>query len=105
MDRRAAKVLSAAGYDPAGHRAHQISANEIKGADLVIAAEQIHLDKMLRLAPGATNLHLINDFNPAKQRGSALVDPWYGPDSGFEDTLADIEAAMPGILVQLRSKN
>lgn len=98
IDRRAARVLTAAGYDAANHRAHRITADEIAGADLVIAAEQLHIDRMLRLAPDADNLRLLNDFNPAKRPGTPLNDPWYGPDEDFLGTLADIEAAMPGII-------
>ena len=50
-----------------------------------------------QLCPDA-NYALINDFNPAMPKGQDLDDPWYGPASGFRSTLADIEAAMPGIL-------
>ena len=31
-----------------------------------------------------------------------MPDPWYGEASGFEETLATIEAAMPGILDRVR---
>lgn len=104
MDARAARVLRGAGYDASGHRAHRITADEIRGADLVIAAEQLHIDRMLRLVPDADNLHLINDFNPAMRPGTPLADPWYGPESGFLDTLADIEAAMPGVVAEVRGR-
>lgn len=103
IDRRAARVLTRAGYDASGHRAHRITADEITSADLVIAAEQVHIDRMLRLVPDAQNLRLINDFNPAKPSGTPLIDPWYGPESGFDETLADIEAAMPGLLASLKA--
>ena len=56
------------------------------------------MDRLLRIAPGATNIALINDFNPDKPTGEALVDPWYGSEDGFEVTLADIEAAVDGVL-------
>ncbi|MDO4784538.1 MAG: low molecular weight protein-tyrosine-phosphatase [Propionibacteriaceae bacterium] len=103
IDRRAARVLTEAGYDATGHRAHRITADEIASADLVIAAEQIHIDRMRHLVPDAQNLRLINDFNPAKRAGTPLIDPWYGPESGFSETLADIEAAMPGLLAALKA--
>ena len=98
IDRRAARVLERAGYDASGHTARKIGASHIKAADLVIAAEQLHVDRLLRIAPGATNIALINDFNPDKPTGEALVDPWYGSEEGFEVTLADIEAAVDGVL-------
>lgn len=104
IDPRAAHVLRAAGYDASGHRARRITADEIRSSALVIAAEQLHIDRMLRLAPDADNLALINDFNPAMAPGTPLNDPWYGPASGFDATLADIEAAMPGILDEARRR-
>ena len=101
IDGRAARMLEDAGYDADGHRARKIGAADIKAADLVIAAEQLHVDRLLRIAPGATNIALINDFNPAKPTGEALRDPWYGDQAGFEATLADIEAAVDGVLAAI----
>lgn len=97
IDRRAAVTLRAHGYDAAGHRARKVTADDLTEADLVIAVEPFQVDRLLALAPGAT-VALLNDFNPAKPKGEPLDDPWYGDQAGFEETLEDIEAAMPGIL-------
>ena len=69
--------------------------------DLVIGLEPYHLDRMRRLAPDA-ELHLLTDFDPAAEPGSGIDDPWYGDAAGFDDTLASIEAAMPGVLARVR---
>lgn len=98
IDRRAARALERAGYDPSGHRARKIGARDIKSADLVVAAEPLHVSRLQRIAPGATNLAILNDFNPDKPKGEPLADPWYGTEEGFEATLADIEAAVDSIL-------
>ncbi len=98
MDERAARVLGRRGYRTGGHRAHQITRDEIERADLVLAMEDIHVRKMLAIDPGATNLRLLTDFDPDAEPGSGIDDPWYGPGSGFERTLASIEAAVPGVL-------
>ena len=98
IDRRAARTLIKAGYDPDGHRARKIGAAHIKSADLVVAAEPLHVDRLQRIAPGASNIVLLNDFNPAMDPGTPLIDPWYGDDAGFQETLDDLEAAMEGIL-------
>lgn len=103
MDRRARAALERAGYDGAGHMAHQIDAEEIDSADLVIAAEPMHIAAMRRLSPLAGNLRLISDFDPSKKPGTPLPDPWYGPDSRFTATLRAIEAAMPGIVDTVRA--
>ena len=102
MDRRAAAVLRDHGYRSGDHRAHQIDADEIEGADLVVAMEDIHVRRMLAIAPGATNLSLLSDYDPAAEPGSGVPDPWYGSAAGFEDTLEMIEAAVPGVLDRVR---
>jgi len=105
MDRRAARALEARGYRSSQHRAHQITAGEIRRADLVVAMEQIHIDKMRRLVPDADNLALMTDFDPAATPGSGIEDPWYGPDSGFNATLDELERAMPGLLDWIRARS
>jgi protein-tyrosine phosphatase len=102
MDWRAAAVLSERGYRHDHHRAHQITANEIAEADLVIAMEDIHLRKMLAIAPGSTNISLLTDYDPGAEPGSGVPDPWYGSPAGFYGTLDAIEAAMPAILERIR---
>jgi protein-tyrosine phosphatase len=98
MDPRAERVLRAHGYRIGGHRAHQITRDEIERADLVLAMEDIHLRRMASIDPGADNLRLLTGFDPSAPPGSGIDDPWYGPAAGFERTLASIEAAMPGLL-------
>jgi protein-tyrosine phosphatase len=102
MDRRAANTLRRAGYDAAGHLAHQVTAAEIEGADLVIGMEDIHLTKMRALRARGARLHLLTEFDPAASPNSGVPDPWYGSERGFTDTLRMIEAAMPGVLERVR---
>jgi protein-tyrosine phosphatase len=86
-----------------GHRAHQITRDEIENADLVIAMEDIHVTRMMGLAPESRNVSLLTDYDPDAQPGSGVPDPWYGTADGFYDTLAAVEAAMPGVLDQVRA--
>ncbi|MFV0405631.1 MAG: low molecular weight protein-tyrosine-phosphatase [Propioniciclava sp.] len=103
IDPRARRVLAAHGYDGEHHRAHRITADEIAGADLVIGLEQLHVDRMRQVLPDATNLALLTDFDPAAEPGSGIDDPWYGNEAGFEKTLAAVEAAVPGVLRQVKT--
>jgi protein-tyrosine phosphatase len=98
MDDRATRVLRRHGYRTGEHEAHQITRDEIEGADLVLAMEDIHLRKMLAIDPGALNLRLLTDFDPDATPGSGIDDPWYGSADGFERTLGSIESAIPGLL-------
>lgn len=100
IDRRAVRTLTAHGYDAAGHRARQIRVADLTDADLVVAVEPFQVDRLRAMAPAA-GVALLNDFNPALQKGEPLVDPWYGDQAGFEDTLADVEAAMDAILAKV----
>lgn len=97
IDRRAARVLQEHGYDAGHHRARRISAQDLADGAFVVAVEPFHVSRLKGLSPTA-EVRLLNDFNPAKPKGQELIDPWYGDQDGFYDTLADIEAAMPGIL-------
>ena len=102
MDRRAAAVLRDRGYRADGHVAHQVDAAEIRGADLVVAMEDLHIDRMRRVAPDADNLSLLTDYDPAATPGTGVPDPWYGSPAGFYDTLSAVEAAIPGVLDRVR---
>jgi protein-tyrosine phosphatase len=102
IDRRAAAVLRERGYRGDGHTAHQITRDEIENADMVIAMEDIHVTRMMGLAPEARNVSLLTDYDPDAAPGSGVPDPWYGTADGFYDTLAAVEAAMPGVLDRVR---
>jgi protein-tyrosine phosphatase len=102
IDPRAVAVLQQHGYRTNGHRARRITRAEIEAADLVIAMEDIHLRKMLAIAPGAANLSLLSEYDPDAEPGSGIPDPWYGTPAGFYGTLEAIEAAIPGVLDYIR---
>jgi len=102
MDDRAARVLRAGGYSSAGHVAHQIDADEVEGADLVVAMEDMHVRRLQALATETEHVSLLTDFDPDAEPGAAVPDPWYGTAAGFQQTLATIESAMPGILDRVR---
>jgi protein-tyrosine phosphatase len=101
MDRRAAAVLRDRGYRAEGHVAHQIDADELASADLVIAMEDLHVRRLRALDPDA-DVRLLTDFDPAATPGSGVPDPWYGSPAGFFDTLSAVEAAVPGVLDRVR---
>lgn len=107
MDPRAAAVLRRHGYRDGDHVAHRITAEEIDRADLVIAMEPLHIQRMRRLgdidsAQAEGRVALLTDFDPDAEPGSGVPDPWYGGPEGFEDTLAAVEAAIPGVLDRVR---
>jgi len=103
MDRRAAAVLEERGYRFHDHLARRITAAQLESADLVVAMEDSHVRSVLEMALDPNKVSLLTDFDPAAEPGSGVPDPWFGSDSGFYDTLAAIEAAMPGLLERIRA--
>ena len=102
MDSRAEKVLRRHGYRSDLHRAHQVTAEEIRGADLVVAMEDIHVTKMLGIAPEAQQRGPAHRLRSRRRAGIRGAGSLVRRRSGFEDTLAAVEAAMPGILDRVR---
>jgi len=99
IDMRAQRALRALGYRADGHRAHQITADEVEDAYLVVGMEQLHLDIMKRkIAPDADNLVLLTDYDPSAVRGSGIEDPWWGSEDGFPIALRKIERGVSGLL-------
>ena len=64
--------------------------------------EDSHVRSVMELATDPSKVSLLTDFDPAAEPGSGVPDPWFGSDTGFYDTLAAIEAAMPGLLDRIR---
>ncbi len=97
IDPRAQRVLRAAGYEAGGHVAHRITDAEAREADLLVALDNGHLSRLRRLYPEA-DVRLLTSFDPSEPEGTGVVDPWYGDEAGFLDTLGSVERAMPGLL-------
>jgi len=97
-DDRAAAVLRAAGY-PSDHRARQVDA-EVLGADLIVALDDTHRRALCDV--GASRVRLLRSFDPTAPEGAAVPDPYYGGDDGFDEVLAMIQAAVPGMLDWVR---
>ena len=97
-DERAAAVLRAAGY-PSDHRARQVDA-EALGADLIVALDDTHRRALCDV--GASRVRLLRSFDPTAPEGAEVPDPYYGGDDGFDEVLAMIQAAVPGMLDWVR---
>jgi protein-tyrosine phosphatase len=95
-DDRATRVLRAHGYSTA-HRAAQLNADHL-AADLVVALGRNHVRMLRQLGVEDRRIRMLRSFDP---RSGAHVldvdDPYYGDPEDFEDVLAVIEAALPGL--------
>lgn len=109
MDPRAVATLREAGYEPSRHTARRVRPHELGERDLVLAMTASHAAALRRLAPEhADKVVMLRAFDPAAPVGGAehlldVDDPWYGDRSAFATTLAEIEAAAPGIVDHVRT--
>lgn len=99
MDPRAAAELEAHGYDPA-HVAAQL-AEQHHGADLLVALDSGHRDHLLDSGVDPDRVRLLRGFDPDAD-GHDVADPYYGDDSGFTRTRLQIDAALPGLVAEVR---
>ena len=112
IDRRARTALARRGYagdDVDAHRARRVRPDEIGERDLVLAMTAHHAATLRRLAPDAADrVHMFRSFDPAApapRRDSDLdvADPWYGGPEDFELCLDEVEAAVDGLMAEIRT--
>ena len=95
-DDRATRVLHAHGY-PTAHCAAQLD-DEHLAADLVVALGRNHARTVRQLGVDADRIRILRSFDPRSGAYALDVDdPYYGDAQDFEDVLAVIEAALPGL--------
>lgn len=105
MHENSAAILDARGLRTA-HRARLFTPAVATTLDLVLAADQANLRNgrdIIRMADQQPEIRLIRDFDPAAV-GRDLDDPWGFPSAEYEQTAAEITAAIPGLLAELRDR-
>ena len=114
MDRRAAAVLTAHGYDASGHRAQQFGPHWLDDCDLILAMDESNLSDLASLGAvsGTERLRMFRDFDPrvhdASFSASAgdrdVPDPYYGGDDGFDTVLVMVERTAAAIVLALQAE-
>ncbi len=112
VDRRARSVLAEHGYATGdGHRARQVTRDDVGSRDLVLAMTTRHAQALRNLAGGAQaepNIRMYRSFDPAAdglpEHRLDIADPWYGGPEDFEECLAEIEAAADGVVELVRTE-
>jgi protein-tyrosine phosphatase len=95
-DDRARRTLARHGY-PTDHVATQVD-NRHLGADLLVALDSGHARTLRRIADDPDRVRLLRSFDPESGDDVDVPDPYYGGPEGFDEVLAMIEAASPGLL-------
>ena len=101
-DARAQEAALRRGVDLSALRARRVSAADFHAFDLIIAMDEDNLSALTRAAPpGATaRINLFLDYAPEAGQ-SAIPDPYYGGEDGFDRVLDLIETASDGLLASL----
>jgi protein-tyrosine phosphatase len=112
MHRRTRAALQRHGHRDLGwseHRARQFRPDWFDDVDLVLAADHAHADRLARMARDeeeAGRIRMLRSFDPeaAATGDLGMDDPWYGSDPEYDQTHAEIVAAVPGIVDYVRGE-
>ncbi len=101
-DPRAAAVAAKYGIDISHLRARQVSAADFARFDHIVALDAKNLADLQAMQPADSKaaLSLLLD-HVAGREGEAVADPYYGDESGFEITWADVTAGARGLLARI----
>ena len=104
LDPRARAALVRHGYE-AGHRcSRQVSLQDFRNFDLILAMDSHNLADLQRLCP-LEHLHKLRFFLSFSTALSEAVvpDPYYGSAQGFDNVIRLCEAGARGLLMHLAS--
>jgi protein-tyrosine phosphatase len=92
-DPRAAAVAARNGVDIAHLRARQVTSDDFRRFDHIVALDANNLRDLERLRPadGKARLTLLLDHVEGRE-GEAVADPYYGQDEHFDEAWSDVSA-------------
>jgi protein-tyrosine phosphatase len=104
-DERTVATLERAGYRSA-HIARQFEPGWFDRYDLILALDEGHRRALRAMAPDAEargKIRLLREFDPDAGGDLDVPDPYYGDQADFDLVLEQVEAAMPGLLEEIRA--
>ena len=109
-DPRTLAVLARNGHDDFGGRDHvarRFERSWFDDVDLVLAADAGHLRELTGLARTdvqRAKVRMFRSFDPvaAGDEDLEMDDPWYGDDTAFDRTYAEVVAAADGVVEHVR---
>lgn len=105
-DRRAQHAARQRGYDMGALRGRQVSPDDFRRFDYVLAMDRANLAILQRITPpdSVTRAHLFLEY--ARHHAEREVpDPYYGGADGFERVLDMVEDAAQGLLEEIRQRH
>lgn len=98
-DRRARAVARRHGVDIDHYRARQVTDEDFRRFDHVVALDGANYTDLKRMMPAdaTARLSLLLDHVPGSE-GRSVADPYYGADAGFETTWREVSEGGRGLL-------
>jgi protein-tyrosine phosphatase len=100
MDPAALEILGENGIEGEAHRARQVTSSMLRDADLVLAMEQEHVSRLMRMVPEASGKMMLLD---RWERRGDIPDPYRLGREVFEHVYQRIDRAVEGWLPHLRA--
>jgi protein-tyrosine phosphatase len=102
-DARAQRHAARRGYDLSALRARQVTAEDFRRFDFILAMDRNNLGDLERMRPDGHGgeLGLFLRYGRG-ERGLEVPDPYYGGEQGFEEVLDLVEEAADGLLAHIR---
>lgn len=100
-DPRAQRVAQQHGLDGAALRARAVIPEDFQRFTHVLALDHSHLAALEAIRPknATATLSLLLDYLPGRE-GQDVEDPYYGPDSGFDDVWQSVDAACQALAIR-----
>lgn len=104
-DRRAQAVAARNGLDIAGLRARQVTPDDFRRFDHIVAMDASNLANLEAMRPADATAKVARLLDYAPATGVADVpDPYYGGPEGFDETHRLVEAGARGLLARIRDQ-
>lgn len=101
-DPRARAVAAAHGYPLEAHRARQVSPDDFRRFDWILAMDEDNLTALRELRPADATARVALLLDAAGMNAQGIVaDPYYGGAAEFEATLALLERALDAFVQRL----
>jgi protein-tyrosine phosphatase len=101
-DRRAQATALRYGIDISRYRARQVEAEDFRRFTHIVALDRKNLTALTSMRPpdASAELSLLLD-HVAGREGEAVADPYWGDETHFEATWADVTAGARGLLLRI----
>jgi protein-tyrosine phosphatase len=101
-DPRAAAVAARIGIDISHRRARQVTPEDFRRFDHIVALDSKNFADLERLRPadGKAQLSMLLDHVPGRER-QGVADPYYGEERHFDTAWADVQAGARALATKI----